>query len=209
MIGGGNAALCAAITAREQGASVLMVESAPEYFRGGNSRHTRNMRLAHETHYRPYTGAYPADEMWENYLKATGGATNLELAKMVVYESESILEWAKTHGVRFQPAITGTLHLSRSNAWFLGGGHKAMINALYRSAERLGVVVRYNAEVVDLDITDGYFRSATVLVDGHKTEKVAAKAVVAAAGGFQSNPQWLREAWGPVADNFLIRGAPY
>ena len=42
--GGGNAALCAAITARQAGASVLLVESAPRAFRGGNSRHTRNLQ---------------------------------------------------------------------------------------------------------------------------------------------------------------------
>jgi len=208
VIGGGNAALCAAITAREQGASVILLESAPKHFRGGNSRHTRNMRLAHETHFEPYTGAYPADEMWDNYIKATGGAVKPELAKAVIYNSASVLDWAKGHGVRFQPAITGTLHLSRTNAWFMGGG-KAMINTLYRFAEKLGVEIRYNAEVVGLDVTDGTFRSASVLMDGQRTAQIAAKAVVAAAGGFQSNPKWLREAWGPVADNFLIRGTPY
>jgi len=208
VIGGGNAALSAAITAREQGASVLLLECAPKHFRGGNSRHTRNMRLAHETQFEPYTGAYPAEEMWNNYIKATGGAANLDLAKMVIYDSASVLDWMKDHGVRFQPAITGTLHLSRTNAWFMGGG-KAMINALYRSAEKLGVHIRYNAEVVGLDVQDGHFRSASVLMDGRTTEKIAAKAVVVAAGGFQSNPEWLRKAWGPVADNFLIRGTPY
>lgn len=208
VVGGGNAALSAAITAREQGASVLLLECAPKHFRGGNSRHTRNMRLAHETQFEPYTGAYPAEEMWNNYIKATGGAPNLDLAKMVIYDSATVLDWMKDHGVRFQPAITGTLHLSRTNAWFMGGG-KAMINALYRSAEKLGVHIRYNAEVVGLDVQGGHFRSASVLMDGRTTEKIAAKAVVVAAGGFQSNPEWLREAWGPVCDNFLIRGTPY
>jgi len=208
VIGGGNAALCAAITAREQGASVLLLECAPKHSRGGNSRHTRNMRLAHETHIEPYTGAYPADEMWGDYMKATGGAPNLEFAKTVIYNSASVLDWMMDHGVRFQHAITGTLHLSRTNAWFLGGG-KAMMNSLYRSAEKLGVHIRYNAEVVGLDAQDGYFRGASVLMDGQTTEKIAAKAVVVGAGGFQSNPEWLREAWGPVCDNFLIRGTPY
>lgn len=207
VIGGGNAALSAAITAREQGASVLLLECAPKHFRGGNSRHTRNMRLAHETHIEPYTGAYPAQEMWDNYISATGGA-NLDLARMVIYDSASVLDWMKDHGVRFQHAITGTLHLSRTNAWFMGGG-KAMINTLYRSAERLGVEIRYNTEVVGLDVRDGRFHSASVIVDGKTTEKIAAKAVVVAAGGFQSNLEWLREAWGPVSDNFLIRGTPY
>lgn len=208
VVGGGNAALCAAITAREQGASVLMLECAPKHFRGGNSRHTRNMRLAHETHIEPYTGAYPAEEMWNNYIKATGGAANLELPKIVIDGSATVLDWMKGHGVRFQHAITGTLHLSRTNAWFMGGG-KAMINSLYRSAEKLGVDIRYNAEVVGLNLQDGRFRSASVLMDGKTSVDFGAKALVVAAGGFQSNLDWLREAWGPAADNFLIRGAPF
>jgi tricarballylate dehydrogenase len=208
VIGGGNAGLSAAITAREQGARVLLLECAPKHFRGGNSRHTRNMRLAHETQFEPYTGAYPEKEMWDNYIKATGGASNLELAKMVIRDSATILEWMKDHGVRFQPALAGTLHLGRTNAWFLGGG-KAMINALYRSAEKLGVSVRYDAEVVGLDVQNGRFHGASVLLDGETRKEIKAKAVVVAAGGFQSNLKWLREAWGPPADNFLIRGAPY
>jgi tricarballylate dehydrogenase len=207
VIGGGAAALSAAITAREQGASVLLLECAPKHFRGGNSRHTRNMRLAHETQFAPYTGAYPEKEMWENYMKATGGAGNLELARMAVSGSASILDWMRAHGVHFQPALAGTLHLGRTNAWFLGGG-KAMMNALYRHAERLRVSIRYDAEVVGLDVRDGHFHSASVVMSG-KTVTIRAKAVVVAAGGFQSNLAWLRQAWGPAADNFLIRGAPF
>jgi tricarballylate dehydrogenase len=207
VIGGGAAALSAAITAREKGAAVTLLECAPRHFRGGNSRHTRNMRLAHETQHPPYTGAYPEEEMWVNYMKATGGTGDLELARMVVHGSASILEWMQAHGVHFQPALAGTLHLGRTNAWFLGGG-KAMVNALFRSAERLGVDVRYEAEVVGLDIGEGRFRSAAVRMGG-RTVTVPAKAVVVAAGGFQSNLTWLREAWGPAADNFLIRGAPF
>jgi tricarballylate dehydrogenase len=114
----------------------------------------------------------------------------------------------KDHGVRFQHALAGTLHLARTNAWFLGGG-KGMMNSLYRSAERLGVDIQYDAEVVGLDVKDGRFRSASVLMNGKTTVSIAAKAIVVAAGGFQSNPQWLREAWGPAADNFLIRGTPF
>ena len=208
VVGGGCAALSAAITAREKGVSVLVLETAPKCSRAGNSRHTRNMRLAHETTIPPYTGPYPEEEMWDNYLKATGGVADLELARHVVSGSSSVLEWMKSHNVRFQSAISGTLHLGRTNAWFLGGG-KAMMNSLYRSAEALGVDIRYEAEVVDLDVRNRRFHGATVVLDGTERVNVAASTVIAAAGGFQSNFKWMREVWGAPADNFLIRGAPF
>ena len=48
VVGGGNAALCAAISAAEKGAQVIIIESAPKTYRGGNSRHTRNFRAMHD-----------------------------------------------------------------------------------------------------------------------------------------------------------------
>ncbi len=109
--------------------------------------------------------------------------------------------------MRFQPPLGGTLHLSRTNAFFLGGG-KALMNAYYAAAKALGVEVAYETEVVDLEIDDGRFASATVECQGARHE-IRAKCVVAAAGGFESNLAWLREAWGPPADNFIVRGTPY
>jgi tricarballylate dehydrogenase len=208
VLGGGNAALCAAITAREQGASVLMLECSPKCFRGGNSRHTRNMALAHEAHIVPYTGSYPEEEFWNDYLRVTGGEGNQQLARMVIHESPNCLDWARNHGVRFQPSLTGTLHLGRTNAFFLGGG-KALINAYYASAERLGVQILYEAEAIDLDIVDGVFRNATVRMAGGEQAKIAAKTLITASGGFQSDLEWMRKAWGDAVDNFLIRGTPY
>src|SRR6185436_10709799 len=107
----------------------------------------------------------------------------------------------------FQPPLTGTLQLGRTNAFFLGGG-KALLNAYYAAAERLGVDVAYDSEVVDLGLRDGSFASATVQSRGAQHE-IRAKAMVAASGGFESNLAWLREAWGPAADNFIVRGTPY
>ncbi|HUP30226.1 MAG TPA: FAD-dependent tricarballylate dehydrogenase TcuA [Usitatibacter sp.] len=207
VLGGGNAALCAAITARRAGLSVLVVESAPRPFRGGNSRHTRNMRTMHSGPLDVLTQAYPEEEYWQDLLKVTGGLTDERLARMTIRETERHLPWMKAHGVRFQAPLGGTLHLSRTNAFFLGGG-KALVNAYYAAAEALGVAVCYQAEVVDLTINDGHFESATVLHEGVE-HRVAAKACVAAAGGFESNLAWLREAWGPPADNFIVRGTPY
>jgi tricarballylate dehydrogenase len=110
-------------------------------------------------------------------------------------------------GVRFQSSLRGTLHLGRTNAFFLGGG-KALMNSYYAAAERMGIDVRYDAEVIGLDLAGGTFRAATVRTGDH-TETIAAKSVVLAAGGFESNIEWLREAWGPAADNFIVRGTPY
>jgi tricarballylate dehydrogenase len=207
VLGGGNAALCAAITARERGASVLMLESAPVPFRGGNSRHTRNMRTMHAGPLDVLTDAYPEEEYWQDLLKVTGGLTDERLARMTIRQTERHVPWMKAHGVRFQAPLGGTLHLSRTNAFFLGGG-KALVNAYSRSAQALGVDIAYEAEVVDLAMDGGVFTSATVQWQGARHE-VRARVVVAAAGGFESNLAWLREAWGPPADNFIVRGTPY
>jgi tricarballylate dehydrogenase len=207
VLGGGNAALCAALTAREAGASVLVLESATRHMRGGNSRHTRNIRCMHDAPADVLTDAYPEEEYWQDLLKVTAGQTNEELARLVIRESAHCREWMRHYGVRFQPSLTGTLHLSRTNAFFLGGG-KALVNSYYHNAERAGIAIAYEAEVVGLDIVDGVFRSASVQYEG-ALHTVRARTVVAAAGGFESNLAWLREAWGPTADNFLIRGTPY
>jgi tricarballylate dehydrogenase len=207
VIGGGNAALCAAITAREAGASVLLLEAAPKPFRGGNSRHTRNLRCMHDAPIHMLTESYPEEEYFQDLLKVTGGQTSEKLARMVIRGSVESLPWMIEHGVRFQPSLGGTLHLSRTNAFFLGGG-KALLNAYYHAAERIGIDCVFEAEVQDLAIRDGRFESATVK-QGGGTHVVRAKAVVIACGGFQADIDWLKEAWGPPAENFIIRGTPY
>ena len=207
VLGGGNAALTAAITARRAGLSVLVLECSPKEFRGGNSRHTRNVRCMHDRPADVLTDAYPEEEYWQDLVRVTGGKTNEALARMTIRQSADCRAWMVEHGVRFQPSLRGTLHLSRTNAFFLGGG-KALVNAYYRTAAALGIDVVYDAEVQDLALHDGRFTSATV-VRQEATHEVRAKAVVAASGGFESNLAWLKEAWGDVADNFLIRGTPY
>lgn len=207
VVGGGNAALCSAIAAARGGASVLVLEAAPKFYRGGNTRHTRNMRCAHDTATEILTGPYTEAEFFDDLLRVTGGKTNEELARHMIHASKDMLGWIAEQGVRFQPSIGGTLSLGRTNSFFLGGG-KAMLNALYLTAEKLGVDVLYDAEVVEIDMEDDCFRSAIYKRNG-AYRRVRAKSMVAAAGGFEANIEKLAEGWGDIAHNFLIRGTPY
>jgi tricarballylate dehydrogenase len=207
VVGGGNAALCAAISAKRAGASVLVLEAAPKFYRGGNTRHTRNMRCAHDSATGTLTGPYPEDEFFDDLLRVTGGKTDVQLARHMIHESKDMLHWIVQQGIRFQPSLGGTLSLGRTNSFFLGGG-RAMLNTLYQTAEKLGVEVLYDAPVTDLDIQDGMFLSA-IVTRGVEKITVRGGALVAACGGFESNIEWLKQYWGAAAENFLIRGTPY
>lgn len=88
VIGGGNAALCAAITACEEGASVLLLETAPKEWRGGNSQHTRNLRCMPNQSQDVLIDAYPEEEYWQDLLKVTTGKTNEHLARLVIRSTE-------------------------------------------------------------------------------------------------------------------------
>ena len=93
VIGGGNAALCAALMAREAGASVLVLEAAPRAWRGGNSQHTRNLRCMHDAPQDVLVDAYPEEEFWQDLLKVTAGQTDEALARLVIRASASCRDW--------------------------------------------------------------------------------------------------------------------
>lgn len=207
VIGGGNAALCAAICAAEKGASVMLLERAPIAYRGGNSRHTRNFRCAHQAPLGVLSGEYGEDEFFNDLLLVTKGNTDEAMARLVMSRSSESYSWMTKQGVLFQPSLSGTLSLSRTNAFFLGGG-KALVNAYYQRCEALGVDIRYNTTVLHLQIENGECDGALIEADGEQYY-VRGKAFVIASGGFESNKEWLQEAWGEAAKNFLIRGTPY
>ena len=210
VIGGGNAALCAALMAREAGASVMLLEAAPREWRGGNSQHTRNLRCMHDAPQDVLVDAYPEEEYWQDLMKVTGGITNEALARLTIRASSNCRDWMRKHGVHFQPPLSGALHVARTNAFFMGGG-KALVNAYFRSAEKLGVQIRYDTPVVSVELDADRFVAACTA----SGERIEARSCVLAAGGFESNRDWLREAWGQngrgewPSDNFLIRGTRF
>ena len=204
VIGAGNAGLCAAITAAEAGCSVLVIEAAARDMRGGNTRHTRNLRAMHEAPTDVLTDAYSFEEYFDDLMRVTRGITNRELASLTLEKSAELTGWLGERGVRFQPALSGTLNLGRTNAFFLGGG-RALLNSLCRHAEGLGVEFLYETEVSEMRMEDGYC-DGVGLADGRT---LRAKKVITTAGGFEANLEWLAEGWGDSAKNFLVRGTPY
>ncbi len=207
VIGAGNAGVCAAITAAERGCSILVIETAPREFRGGNTRHTRNLRSVHDEPTDVMSDRYTFEEYWDDLMRVTKGVTNEHLAKLTLESSQALMEWLIERGVRFQTALSGTLNLNHTNAFFLGGG-RAMLNSLCRHAESVGVQFIYEAEVTDIALENGFCESVDVSWQG-QSHHIRCKQLITAAGGFEADLDWLAEGWGDAAKNFLVRGTPY
>jgi tricarballylate dehydrogenase len=205
--GGGNAAVVAALSANDLGATVLVLERAPRHLRGGNSRHTRNIRCVHGSD-EFNTGPYSSQELWNDLCNVGEDPNNEELARFTVRDSESVLQWMADHGARWQKALRGTLHLDRTNRFFLGGG-KALLNSYYRTVSmRQGITVAYDAMVEDFEFSDMSCTSVVVRVADRRV-RVRGTTVICASGGFEANIDWLRRYWGDAVDNYIIRGTPY
>jgi tricarballylate dehydrogenase len=205
--GGGNAGLCAALNAAAEGARVLLVERSPRWRRGGNSRHTRDIRYAHDSAdpwaVTPYPSAAFADDLQS---VSDPGSEHSELAGLMIEESRSLPTWMEQQGVRWQQPLRGSLALS-TNRFFLGGG-KALMNTYYDAATRRGVDVMYAGSVVGVELADdGGARALRVEYDGER-QTVRAGAVILASGGLEANRDWLRTTLGEGAANFVVRGTP-
>lgn len=198
VVGGGLAALCAALAARQAGADVVLLEQATDALRGGNTRHSRNLRLAHAMPGRLMPGSYTVEEFAADLSRAGRGAGDLAVQHLVAAGSDGLAGWLARCGVGFQ---TDYLPVSRKTAFFLGGG-KAAVNSLYRQAMACGVRVMTGCgvEAVDRD-------SRRVLLSDGRV--LAARAVVVACGGYQGNRDWLATEWGALAEVLHNRGTPH
>jgi tricarballylate dehydrogenase len=207
IVGGGNAALCAALSARAHTKRVKLLERAPELMRGGNSRHTRDIRHAHRGPDNYVQGEYSDGEFLDDLSRVAEDHTNPRLAELMVRESHSIPAWMESQGVRWQDPLKGTLHLGRTNRFFLGGG-KALVNTYYRRLADTETSVAYGAMVEDL-VVEGSRCTGVVVRNGDTTKTIRTRAVIFACGGFEANIEWLRLYWGDAADNYIIRGPKY
>src|SRR5262245_46704529 len=231
VVGAGNAALCAALSAREHGADVLVLERAPKPLRGGNTAFTAGaMRVAYDgvgdlrrlmpdlTEEEVRTtdfGSYPAETFLDDLARVTEYRTDPDLAGTLVDQSLPTLLWMAERGVRFVPIYGRQAFKVDGRFTFWGGltveasgGGPGLVDALSRAAERAGVRTEYDARVLDLVRDDDGVRGVVVRQDG-QTREERADAVVLASGGFQANAEMRARYLGPGWDLAKVRGTMY
>jgi tricarballylate dehydrogenase len=231
IVGGGNAALCAALAAHEQGASVLVLEAAPEAERGGNSRFTAGaMRVAYrgvndlaqlmpdltgEEKTNTDFGAYPDDLFYDDLCRVTQYRTNPQLAEILVSRSFDTMLWMRSKGVRFAPIYGRQAFKVDGRFKFWGGltveawgGGPGLIDSLYTIAQKSGVEIRYSSRALELITDDTSVRGIAVRTDG-ASDVLETCAVVLASGGFEANAEWRTRYLGPGWDLAKVRGTRF
>ena len=231
VIGAGNAGLCAALAAREQGASVLVLECAPHAERGGNSRFTAGaIRVAYDgvddlralmpdlsdeevrtTDFRTYT----EDQFFDDMARVTEYRADPDLVELLVRRSRPTLQWMRTKGVRFVPIYGRQAYKVDGRFKFWGGltveawgGGPGLVDALCAGAEKAGVEIRYQTRAVGLLHDDDGVHGVRVRSAG-ATADLAAGAVVLASGGFEANAEWRTRYLGPGWDLAKVRGSRF
>jgi tricarballylate dehydrogenase len=230
VVGGGNAALCAALSAREHCQRVLVLERAPEEEAGGNSRFTaglmrvayngvedlkRLIELSDEEIGRTDFGTYGAEQFLDDMARVTEYRCDPDLTELLVKESLPSLEWMRSKGVRFTAAwgrqafnIGGRFKFWGGLAVEAVGGGPGLVEALTRGARKRGIDIWYSARALSLLADDDGIHGLKIRKQG-KTQEVRGKAVVLAAGGFQANPEWRTRYLGPGWELAKVRGTRF
>ena len=231
VVGAGNAAICAALSAREAGVSVTVVERAPRGERGGNSAYTAGaMRVAYDNvdDLRPLFpeiddsvlsnvefGSYTRSDFLDDFATVTDYRCDPDLAALIVDESLPTVAWMRTKGVRFSPTIgrqayevDGKFVLWGGVAIEVNGGGPGLVDSLHASTEREGINVLYDTRATEL-LVEGRRVVGLKALHGDDTITIRANAVVLASGGFESNAEWRTRYLGPGWDLAKVRGTRF
>ena len=231
VIGAGNAAFCAALAAKEQGASVLMVERAPEDEAGGNSRFTAGaMRFAYDgvedlralmpdlseaEIARSDFGSYTEAQFFDDMGRVTEYRCDPDLAELLIRRSKATMGWMRDKGVRFHPMfrrqafeIDGRFKFWGGLALEAWGGGPGLVDMLTRAGAKQGIELRYGARATELIADDDGVHGAVVR-QARRSAAIRAKAVVLACGGFEANPEWRTRYLGPGWDLAKVRGTRF
>ena len=231
VVGAGNAGLCAALAARENGARVLVLEAAPESERGGNSRFTAGaMRVVYRgvddlralipditdaDVARTDFGTYTESDFLDDMGRITEYRSDPDLVEILVKRSFDTLRWMKSKGVRFAPMYGRQAFKTGDRMRFWGGltveawgGGPGLIDLLAQATKREGVEVWYGARASRLIADDAGVRGVLVRREG-RTTQLSARAVVLASGGFEANAEWRARYLGPGWDLAKVRGSRF
>jgi tricarballylate dehydrogenase len=231
VVGAGNAALSAALSARERGVSVLVLERAPEAESGGNSRFTAG---AIRTVYngvddlkklipdltaaeiaRTDYGTYTREQFYDDLGRITQYRSDPDLAEMMIERSLETLIWLRGKGVKFLPAYGRQAFKVGDKTRFWGGltveavgGGPGLVAAEHEAARRNGIDILYGTRALNLLLDERRVRGVHVR-RGDRSFDIAAKAVVLASGGFEANAEWRTRYLGPGWDLAKVRGTRF
>jgi tricarballylate dehydrogenase len=229
VVGAGNAAFCAALAAREQGASVLVLEAAPEDESGGNSRFTAgSMRVVYNgvddiralvpdlTDEEVRTtdfGTYTQDQFFDDMARVTQDRADPDLVELLVTRSFETLKWMTTKGIRLIPIygrqafkIDGTFKFWGGLTVEAVGGGPGLIKMLTDSALKNGIKIQYESRAVELIYENGRVNGVRIRKDDGLHE-LRAKSVILACGGFEANSEMRTRYLGPGWDLAKVRGS--
>jgi len=230
VVGAGNAAACAALAARDQGASVAMLEAAPQAESGGNSTYTAGaMRvvfngvddlvqlydLTPDEKKDVDFGSYSADEFLDDMGRVTNYRCDPDLTDILIGRSFETLKWMRTKGVRFQPSYGRQAFKVNGKYKFWGGlaveawgGGPGLVDLEHKAAVKAGIPIHYETPALSLIEEDGVVRGVIARHKGRKV-RIGAKAVVLACGGFESNAEMRTRYLGPTWDLAKVRGTRF